>query len=141
MTLAKISFYCGQSRVLIFLGPRHLILALSLGPLGPLNFIVTVSRNRLIWPGWSIKILHKNKVIFKNARKTHYQQINFSCLFVKCAFSTKPFVNSSSGIVVLMNTTNIKFCMFRGLPLDLIKVWNCDILLVWAISKLHKCYK
>ena len=109
-------------------------------PFGLLNFIVTVSRNGLVWPGWSIKILHKNIVIFKNTTHIINRRI-FRVLFVQGTFSTKPFVNSGSGIVASINTTNIKVCMFRGLLRDLIKISNWDILRACAIEKLHKCYK
>ena len=112
------------------LGPR---------PLGPLKFIVTFSRNRLVWPGWSTKILHKNVVIFNNT--THINRRTFHVLFVQGTFSTKPFVNSHSGIVASINTTDIKVCRFRGLSRDLINVWNWDILRSCAIEKLHKFFE
>ena len=41
-------------RVFVFLSPRPHMSALD-----PLNFIVTVSRNRLLWLGWSIKLSTK----------------------------------------------------------------------------------
>ena len=87
--------------------------------LGPLNIIF--SRSRLVWPGWSIEILHKNVVIFKNTTQIINRRI-FRVLFVQGTFSNKPFINSGSGIVASINTTNIKVCSFRGLSRDFIKV-------------------
>ena len=84
-------------------------------PLGPLNFIVTVFRNRLVWLGWGIKILHKNVVIFKNTTHIINRRI-FRALFVQGTFFTEPFVISSSGIMASINTTNIKVCMFITWP-------------------------
>ena len=106
------------------------------GFLGPLNFIVIISRNRLVWPEWSIKILHKNT-------KHGINRIILRVLLVQGTFSTKPFVNSGSGLVAVasITTTDIKVFMFRGLSHDLIKVWNWDILHTCTIEKLHKCYK
>ena len=45
------------------------------------NFIVTVSRNRLVWPGWSIKIIHKNVVIFKKIQHT-LSTVEFSVFYL-----------------------------------------------------------
>ena len=55
--------------------------------LSRINSIVTVLRNRLVWPGWSAKIIHKNIVIFKNTTyiiflsclcKLHFPRSHFS---------------------------------------------------------------
>ena len=46
-----------------FLGPQP---HLRPSVLSRINSVVTVLRNRLVWPGWSAKIIHKNIVIFKN---------------------------------------------------------------------------
>ena len=136
----KMKFFLKKQCFYVFLGPWPSAPCVGLRPLGPLNFIVTVSRNRLVWPGWSIKILQENVVIFKNTTQIINRRI-FRVLFIQGTFSTKPFVNSGSGIVASINTTNIKVCMFRGLLRDLIKISNWDILRACAIEKLHKCYK
>ena len=111
----------------------------ALGPRSP-NFIVTVSRNRWIWPEWSIKNLYKNVAIFKNTAHIINRRL-FRVLFVRGTFSTLPFINSGIGIVASIKTTNIKVCMFRGLSRDFIKVWNWDIPRACATEKLLKCYK
>ena len=103
-------------------------------PLGLRNFIVTVSSNMLLRPGWSIKIIHKYVVIFKKIN-IHYQQKN-CVLFLQGIFSTKSFVNSSIETVASTNTTNIKVCVLRGLSRDCIKVWNWGIRHANAIETL-----
>ena len=129
----------GEVWVFAFLGPR-----LSAPYVCPRPSIPQIYRysfkNRLVWLGWSIKILHKNVVIFKNTTYVINRKI-FRVLFVQGTFSAKPFVNSGIGIVASINTTNTKVCMFRGLSRDLIKVWNWDILRACATENLHKCYK
>ena len=132
--------YISQNWVFVFLVPQPSAPCVDPRPLGPLNFIVTVFRNRLVWLGWGIKILHKNVVIFKNTTHIINRRI-FRALFVQGTFFTEPFVIYSSGIMTSINTTNIKVCMFRGLSRDLIKVWNWGILRAWAIQKFHQCYK
>ena len=95
-------------RLSVFLDPR---------PYGPINFVIAVLRNRLVWPGWSInpvdkrrcfnfdttshdvvstlrqrrvstgKIIHKDVVILKIITYTLNRRI-FLVLFVQGTFST-----------------------------------------------------
>ena len=119
------SNYSLKNGIFVFLGLR---------PLGPIAFIVTVSRNRLVWPEWSTKIIHKNAFIVKNTANINRRI--FQVLFVQGIFS-KPFVNFGVTIVGSINTTNIKVCVFRGLSRDHIKLWNWDIIRACVIEKLH----
>ena len=51
------------------------------------NFVVIISRSRLVWFEWSIKIIHKHIVIFKNKTYILKRRI-FSVLFVQGILST-----------------------------------------------------
>ena len=66
-----------QARGTCFPGTRSLAPYVGPRPPGPPNLFVTVSSNRLLGPGWSIKIIHKNVLQKTNVR---YQQNNFLCL-------------------------------------------------------------
>ena len=73
---------CYQAKGYLFfstLSPPPHMSSSAFGPLLPQKkLIVTFSSNRLLRPGWSIKIIHKNVVILNI--NIHYWQKNFLCL-------------------------------------------------------------
>ena len=78
VSLIKLMFYIKNKKngYLFFFGSRPSVLYVApqpspSRPLGPTNFIVTVSRKMLVWPRWSIKIIHNIH---------NYEQKNFSWL-------------------------------------------------------------
>ena len=122
------------------LDPRPHMFALGRS-LGAQNLIITVSRNRLVWSWWSIKILHKKCSYFKNTIHIINRRI-FRVSFAQGTFSTLAFVSSGIDIVAQsINTTNTKVCMFRELSRDVITAWNWDILRASPKEELQKCYK
>ena len=89
-----------------FVSPRSLVPQ----PLRPTNFIITVLRNRPVWPGWSIS----QKCSYLQKHNIHFKQKNFLCIFCTMYISNLAIYLCLEDYHVTLLKSKIRTCLVHA---------------------------